>query len=90
MHTKFHVHARNPDISQCRAMRSGQSDLMFCLNEDRVFCDYCLPFGESFFCRHPQGRSIAARSEAQNKEAQNKEAQNTEAQNKETKNKPAA
>jgi hypothetical protein len=59
--------SRNPDIATCRALRSGQGDLFFCLNEERGICDHCLPFGESYFCRHPQRLEIAASTEPQKK-----------------------
>ena len=62
----YHTPSRNPDLATCRAMSSGEGDLLFCLNDERAFCDYCLPFGESYFCRHPQCRDIATRTEAQN------------------------
>ena len=60
----IYLNSRNPDIATCSALRSGRGDLVFCLNEERALCDYCLPFGESYFCRHPQcsgaGESLAA------------------------------
>jgi len=56
---------RCPDISTCRASHSGAGNLVYCLNDDRIMCDYSLPYGGAFFCRHPQCVHIAARSEAE-------------------------
>lgn len=55
---------RCPDISTCHASLSGTEGLVYCLNEQRVFCDYFQPFGEKHFCRHPQGVEIATQSKA--------------------------
>ncbi len=55
---------RNPDIAKCRASHSGEGGLIFCLNEDdRFLCDYCLPFGETYYCRHPKCHEIAERTD---------------------------
>ncbi|MGO8754676.1 MAG: hypothetical protein ACLQHK_05540 [Gallionellaceae bacterium] len=54
--------ARCPDICTCRANYSGIGDLFYCLNDMRGLCDYAMPFGDSFFCHHPQNIEIAARS----------------------------
>jgi hypothetical protein len=57
--------SRNPDVETCRASYSGQGGLVFCLTEERLLCDYCLPFGETYYCRHPQCMEIASRTDAQ-------------------------
>ncbi len=53
---------RNPDIATCRAAPSGHGGLIYCLNEERFLCDYCLPFGEAYYCRHPKCQEIARQS----------------------------
>jgi hypothetical protein len=55
----IYLSSRNPDISKCRASHSGEGGLIFCLNEERYLCDYCLPFGEAYYCRHPKCHEIA-------------------------------
>lgn len=54
--------ARHPDLLRCQASRSGAGDLVYCLNEERVCCDYCLSFGEAYFCLHPEKFDIVLRS----------------------------
>ena len=44
---------RCPDIATCHTARLGAGGLVFCLSEDRIFCDYTLPFGTKFFCTNP-------------------------------------
>lgn len=61
-------HSNNPDVSKCRASPSGQGGLVFCLNEERFLCDYCLPFGEAYYCRHPECKEIVVRTEALKKQ----------------------
>ncbi len=57
--------SRNPDIETCTASHSGEGELVLCQNEkQRYLCDYCLPFGETFYCRHSQSLQIAARTQA--------------------------
>ncbi len=53
---------KHPDLLGCNASRSGAGDLVYCLNEARVCCDYCLSFGEAYFCLHPEKLDIASRS----------------------------
>jgi len=45
---------RCPDIATCHTSQLGVGGLVFCLNENRIFCDYHLPFGNKFFCTHPE------------------------------------
>jgi hypothetical protein len=52
------------DPADCVARRAGSGNLVFCLAEQRAACGYALPFGEAFFCRHPEGAEIAARTGA--------------------------
>ncbi|HEY5993027.1 MAG TPA: hypothetical protein VIU46_00335 [Gallionellaceae bacterium] len=66
---------RKPAGATCHATYSGQGGLVFCLNEDRFICDYCLPFGEVYYCRHPRCVEIAARSEVQKNQLAREEQQ---------------
>lgn len=58
----FNPPARCPDISSCCATQLHGSELVLCLNDNRLICDYPLPYGDKFFCLHPQCLEIAGRS----------------------------
>ena len=54
---------REPDISLCRAKRSGLRDHVDCLMEYPGRCPHSLNFGSCCFCVHPRRKEIAANTE---------------------------
>jgi hypothetical protein len=52
------------DISTCRAASLGMSDLVLCRSDAREHCEFSLPFGGDYFCRHPQNKLIVAHTES--------------------------
>jgi len=55
---------KEPDISQCRARRSGLGDHVDCLVDYPGRCPHSLYFGSCCFCMHPRRKAIAANTEA--------------------------
>jgi hypothetical protein len=53
------IEKRCPDITCCRASLLGTAHLVFCQSDNRIACDYALPFGIKYFCIHPQSMEIA-------------------------------
>ena len=51
-----------PDPAVCRARNLGNDDLFDCLISAPYECQYALHYGDSFFCRHPERKEIAART----------------------------
>ncbi len=46
------------DITECRARSMGTQDFAECLCEGPNACQYALPFGYAFLCRHPRLHEI--------------------------------
>jgi hypothetical protein len=51
-----------PDAAICRGESIGSTDLVDCLVPSPVECRYALPFGNGYFCQHPDRKGIVART----------------------------
>ena len=46
----------------CAAVRSGVTDLCYCLTPNPENCEYCEPFRNHYFCFHPDRLKLADRT----------------------------
>ena len=59
----FRRRGAEPDLAQCAADATEMNGLARCLGPPgSELCPYALPFGEGFFCTHPQRDQIVART----------------------------
>jgi len=50
------------DVEKCQTQKRGAAELFDCLVEKQHFiCGYALPFGNGYFCKHPQREEFAKR-----------------------------
>ncbi len=54
-----------PDNATCRVKLAGFSDYFDCLSHWAFQCPYALNLAKDYFCRHPSGPEILARSQKQ-------------------------
>lgn len=59
-----HSRGESSNVTNCVARHAGAGNLIYCVTEHGAHCDHALPFGEVFFCRHPEAAEIAARTAA--------------------------
>ena len=50
------------DIAECRAQSIGGTGLVDCLMEHGYRCPHAISFGYGVLCKHPDWRSIVART----------------------------
>jgi len=57
------VETSTADIDDCRVREVGVQEYAECLCEGPNTCEYALPFGYAFLCRHPQLANIRKNSD---------------------------